>query len=35
MVMDAVSQDKVEVKTGERARVLEISTDGMLMVRKL
>ena len=35
MVMDAVSQDKVEVKTGERARVSEISTDGMLMVRKL
>jgi hypothetical protein len=33
MVMDAVSQDKVALKTGERVRVSEITTGGMLAVR--
>ena len=32
-VVDAVSQDKVELKTGARVRVTEISTGGMLSVR--
>jgi membrane protein implicated in regulation of membrane protease activity len=32
-VVDAVSQDKVELKTGSRIRVTEISTGGMLSVR--
>jgi membrane protein implicated in regulation of membrane protease activity len=32
-VMDAVSQDKVELKTGACVRVTEISTGGMLSVR--
>jgi membrane protein implicated in regulation of membrane protease activity len=32
-VMDAVSQDKVVLKTGERVRVSEITTGGMLAVR--
>ncbi len=35
MVMDAVSQDKVVLKTGERVRVSEITTAGMLAVRGL
>lgn len=35
MVMDAVSQDKVELKTGERACVSEITSGGMLSVRGL
>jgi len=33
MVMDAVSQDKVELKTGERVCVSEITSGGMLSVR--
>ena len=33
MVMDAVSQDKVKLKTGERVRVSEISSGGLLSVR--
>lgn len=33
MVMDAVSQDKVELKTGERVCVAEITSGGMLAVR--
>lgn len=32
-VVDAVSQDKVELKTGTRVRVTEISSGGMLSVR--
>jgi hypothetical protein len=32
-VVDAVSQDKVELKTGTGVRVTEISTGGMLLVR--
>jgi len=32
-VKDAVSQDKVEFKTGTRVRVTEISTGGLLSVR--
>jgi membrane protein implicated in regulation of membrane protease activity len=32
-VVDAVSQDKVELKTGTGVRVTEISTGGMLSVR--
>ena len=35
MVMDAVSQDKVELKTGERVCVSEITSGGMLAVRGL
>jgi membrane protein implicated in regulation of membrane protease activity len=35
MVMDAVSQDKVVLKTGERVRVSEITSAGMLAVRGL
>ena len=35
MVMDAVSQDKVELKTGERVCVSEITSGGMLAVRAL
>jgi len=35
MVMDAVSQDKVELKTGERVCVTEIISGGMLSVRTL
>jgi len=35
MVMDAVSQDKVELKTGERVCVSEITSGGMLTVRGL
>jgi hypothetical protein len=35
MVMDAVSQDKIELKTGERVRVAEISSAGMLAVQRL
>jgi hypothetical protein len=35
MVMDAVSQDKVALKTGERVRVSEITSGGMLAVRGL
>jgi membrane protein implicated in regulation of membrane protease activity len=35
MVMDAVSQDKVVLKTGERVRVSEITSGGMLAVRGL
>jgi len=34
-VVDAVSQDKVELKTGTGVRVTEISTGGMLSVRGL
>ena len=33
MVVDAVSQDKVKLKTGERVRVSEISSGGILEVR--
>ena len=33
MVVDAISQDKVDLKTGERVRVSEISSGGMLSVR--
>jgi hypothetical protein len=33
MVMDAVSQDKVVLKTGERVRVSEITSGGMIAVR--
>ena len=33
MVVDAVSQDKVQLKTGERVRVSEISSGGILEVR--
>lgn len=33
MVMNAVSQDKIELKTGKRVRVSEISSSGMLAVR--
>jgi hypothetical protein len=33
MVVDAVSQDKVVLKTGERVRVSEITSAGMLAVR--
>ena len=33
MVMDAVSQDKVMLKTGERVRVSEITSGGTLAVR--
>jgi membrane protein implicated in regulation of membrane protease activity len=32
-VMNAVSQDKIELKTGKRVRVSEISSSGMLAVR--
>lgn len=32
-VVDAVSQDKVELKTGTRVRVTEIATGGLLSVR--
>ena len=35
MVMDAVSQDKQVLKTGERVRVFEITSGGMLAVRGL
>jgi hypothetical protein len=35
MVMDAISQDKVELKTGERVCVSEITSGGMLAVRGL
>ena len=35
MVIDAVSQDKVELKTGERVCVAEITSGGMLAVRSL
>jgi len=35
MVMDAVSQDKVELKTGARVCVSEITSGGMLAVRVL
>jgi hypothetical protein len=35
MVMDAVSQDKVVLKTGERVRVSEITSGGMLAVSRL
>ena len=35
MVMDAVSQDKVELKTGARVCVSEITSGGMLAVRSL
>ena len=34
MVRDAVSQDEVELKTGERVCVSEIDSGGMLTVRK-
>jgi len=34
-VVDAVSQDKVELKTGTGVRVTEISTGGMLLVRRI
>jgi hypothetical protein len=33
--MDAVSQDKVELKTGARVCVSEITSGGMLAVRVL
>jgi membrane protein implicated in regulation of membrane protease activity len=33
LVRNAVSQDKVELKTGRRVRVSEISSGGMLVVR--
>jgi membrane protein implicated in regulation of membrane protease activity len=35
MVIDAVSQDKIVLKTGERVRVSEITSAGMLAVRGL
>lgn len=35
MVMDAVSQNKVEIKTGKRVCVSEITSGGMLAVRDL
>ena len=35
MVMDAVSQDKVELKTGARVCVSEMTSGGMLAVRGL
>ena len=35
MVVDAVSQDKVELKTGERVCVSEITGGGILAVRRL
>jgi len=35
MVMDAVSHDKVELKTGERVCVSEITSGGMMAVRSL
>ena len=35
MVMDAVSQDRVELKTGKRVCVSEITSGGMLSVRGL
>jgi len=35
MVMDAVSQDKVELETGKRVCVAEITSGGMLAVRAL
>jgi hypothetical protein len=35
MVMDAISQDKIELKTGERVCVSEITSGGMLSVRGL